>query len=178
MSPLILYRRKRGVCIDIYLYLYLYDSLSSGAGYSERIGQMLPELFGDTRVLLAGCDCDSACFECLKNYRNQFAHAKLDRLEALELLDWGVDGEAPAQLDPGEQERLLRTFETILRDAGIAITAKEDGLFLTKGSAEKKVVVYPELLGADADNALYLGAGAIKHAKPAVLKILLDAFGG
>ena len=42
-----------------------------------------------THILLKGCPqaCDSACYACLKAFRNKFHHPLLNRFRALELLE-------------------------------------------------------------------------------------------
>jgi hypothetical protein len=77
--------------------VFLSDSLANGAGYCTHLGQ--PDRFED---LLAeakrwgddlevhtsgGKPCDSACYDCLKDYRNMHYHGLLDWRLGLDLLD-------------------------------------------------------------------------------------------
>lgn len=168
--------RKRESAKGLFIDIYLYDSLSSGAGYSERIAGMLPEIFADTRALLAGCTCQSACFDCLKNYRNQFIHANLDRFAGMQLLEWGLSGALPREYSADEQEELLAPFKKLLKDAGIAIRRKGDGLFLEKKGLERTVLVYPAMLSAAGKADVCLSSEMIRFAKPYALRDLLQAF--
>lgn len=68
----------------------LYDNVPGGAGLVAQLDS--DQVFTD--VLLAAhdrvygnCGCDLSCYGCLRSYRNQFAHANLDRIRALEILE-------------------------------------------------------------------------------------------
>ena len=67
----------------------LYDNVPGGAGLVAQLEN--EEVFADvlaaaTERVRGNCGCDSSCYGCLRSYRNQFAHAQLDRLRALEIL--------------------------------------------------------------------------------------------
>lgn len=75
--------------------VFLADSLANGAGYCTHIGE--PEVFEEL-VLDANRwagelgdpdrhSCDSACYACLKEYRNSHFHGLLDWRLAADLLD-------------------------------------------------------------------------------------------
>lgn len=106
-----------GAFVDV----YLYDSLSSGAGYAVSVADNIETLLNRIRELLASCDCGNACHKCLKHYRNQYVHGLLDRFAALELLDWGVNGELADSLTVEGQKALLLPLESILRVSGCTI---------------------------------------------------------
>lgn len=70
--------------------ILLYDNVPGGAGL---VAQMENEdVFKDvldcarSRVK-GGCGCDASCYGCLRNYRNQFAHPRLNRKRVLEFLN-------------------------------------------------------------------------------------------
>ncbi len=113
--------------------IFLYDNLSSGAGYSSELASKVDELMAATRKLLEGCDCDSACFRCLKNYGNKMFHDSLDRFAALDLLNWAVKGEVPSALTSEQQAAILNLLKN-LRDIDIS-----------------KVFVYPSAWGIGQD---------------------------
>ncbi len=93
------YRLRK--CGEIYYVdIYLYDSLSSGAGYAARVAESIKEILSDIEILLSSCNCDSACFKCLKHYQNRFVHGTLDRNFALQLLQWGIKREIVAPIEP------------------------------------------------------------------------------
>ncbi len=67
----------------------LYDNVPGGAGLVAHLEN--EQIFGDvlgaaTERVRGNCGCDSSCYGCLRSYRNQFAHAKLDRTRALDIL--------------------------------------------------------------------------------------------
>ncbi len=110
--------RQRGTSIDI----YMYDSLSSGAGYAVSIAKQINVLLDKAKELLSGCDCDSACYKCLKHYRNQHVHGILDRFYALQLLDWGIHGNKEGDIPVSKQWDLLRPLTSILKSSGCDIS--------------------------------------------------------
>ena len=67
----------------------LYDNVPGGAGLVAQLEReaVFANVLGAARERVRGnCGCDSSCYGCLRSYRNQFAHAQLDRLRALEIL--------------------------------------------------------------------------------------------
>ncbi len=67
----------------------LYDNVPGGAGLVAQLED--EEVFAGvlraaTARVQGNCGCDSSCYGCLRSYRNQFAHAQLDRTRALEIL--------------------------------------------------------------------------------------------
>ena len=67
----------------------LYDNVPGGAGLVAQLEN--EQVFGDVLRAARGrvqgnCGCDSSCYGCLRSYRNQFAHAQLDRTRALDIL--------------------------------------------------------------------------------------------
>ena len=67
----------------------LYDNVPGGAGLVAQLEN--ERMFGDvlgaaTERVQGNCGCDTSCYGCLRSYRNQFAHAQLDRTRALDIL--------------------------------------------------------------------------------------------
>ena len=67
----------------------LYDNVPGGAGLVAQLER--DEVFAEvlraaTERVQGKCGCDSSCYGCLRSYRNQFAHARLERTRALERL--------------------------------------------------------------------------------------------
>ena len=73
---------------DDKLDLLIYDPMPGGSGLLEQMLARWQELVATARELLAGCvqGCETACYACLKTFRNQFHHDRLNRHEALELM--------------------------------------------------------------------------------------------
>ena len=67
----------------------LYDNVPGGAGLVAQLedeGVFADVLQAATERVQGNCGCDSSCYGCLRSYRNQFAHAQLDRTQALKIL--------------------------------------------------------------------------------------------
>jgi len=74
---------------DDKLDLLIYDPMPGGSGLLEQMLARWQELIAAARDLLAGCAqaCETACYSCLKTFRNQFHHELLNRHRALELIE-------------------------------------------------------------------------------------------
>ncbi len=69
--------------------IVLYDNVPGGAALVAQLEQeevFVKVLQAATVRVEGNCGCSSSCYGCLRSYRNQFAHAKLDRLKALDIL--------------------------------------------------------------------------------------------
>ena len=68
----------------------LYDDVPGGAGLVAQLEdeEIFNVVLDAAKERVKGnCGCDSSCYGCLRSYRNQFAHARLDRTRALTILD-------------------------------------------------------------------------------------------
>lgn len=79
-----LYHRALGESPSI----ILYDSVPGGAGHVENIKLHLRDALyhGFTKVNQCQCGEDTSCYNCLRNYQNQFLHDDLQRKYAVQLL--------------------------------------------------------------------------------------------
>jgi len=61
--------------------LIFFDSVPGGAGHVERIQAHLPQVFRAAHRRVAKCECgpETSCYECLRNYQNQYVHDELQR---------------------------------------------------------------------------------------------------
>ena len=68
--------------------LLIYDPMPGGSGLLEQMLKRWDELIEAAQDLLTNCDgqCETACYSCLKTFRNQFYHPLLNRRRALELV--------------------------------------------------------------------------------------------
>ena len=130
-----------------YVDIYLYDSLSSGAGYAISVADAIAELLTDIKELLSSCDCGSACSKCLKHYRNQYVHGMLDRFDALQLLEWGVNGINASPIKLEKQIKTIMPLVNILKQSGCEITTSNSEIIATMQKNTKKIVVYPRDVG-------------------------------
>lgn len=159
-----------------YVDIYLYDSLSSGAGYAVSMANMADELLTEMETLLVSCDCDSACSNCLKHYRNQHVHGKLDRKVALQLLRWGVEGVKASPLSKKEQTDMVKPLADILKQSGCSIHTG-DTITATFKTKTKKLVIYPAMwVEPHTPDTVYVSDAYIKYAKPYAVQKILDDF--
>lgn len=166
-------QNKSGSFIDI----YLYDSLSSGAGYAVSIKDSINEVLQDVYTLLSDCDCNGACYNCLKHYRNQFVHGYLNRHSALELLNWGVHGIKPEPLDVAEQAGLIEPLRNILAESGYSVTITNNSIVVEKSASKKQIIVYPAIWKEPkAKGMIYVSDILLKYAKPYALEKIISGF--
>ena len=69
--------------------IVLYDNVPGGAGLVAQLveKEVFSKMIDNAISRVSGnCGCDSSCYGCLRNYRNQFAHPYLDRKLALDVL--------------------------------------------------------------------------------------------
>lgn len=128
-----------------YVDIYLFDSLSSGAGYSSMLENKIDKLFDETKkVLECKNNCKTACHDCLKHYHNQRVQDDLDRHLAKQLLNWCIDETLPKELDLNIQKELIKGLkECVVVDKEFEIGDKENKITVTKDSKTKEIVVYP-----------------------------------
>lgn len=168
------YRQANGVsAIDI----YMYDSLSSGAGYSSKAGLFLDRILNRAEDILSECNCETACYKCLKHYRNQNVHAYLDRHEAMELLRWAKYGDTPKGIAIDKQMKLLKPLKNILQDAGYSIYEKDQVIHINNGAIDKMIVVYPAMCRTVNDSNIYVSDAYLKYAKPYSMEIITKSMG-
>ena len=69
--------------------IVLYDNVPGGAGLVAQLEheRVFEEVLRRAQERVQGhCGCDSSCYGCLRSFRNQFAHHRLNRHRALEVL--------------------------------------------------------------------------------------------
>jgi ATP-dependent helicase YprA (DUF1998 family) len=72
-----LYPHARGIAPA----LVLFDNVPGGAGHVRRISRNLKPVFEMALERVASCECgeETSCYECLRNFRNQYHHDHLKR---------------------------------------------------------------------------------------------------
>lgn len=127
--------------------IFLFDSLSSGAGYSSMLAGRLTDLLVETeKVLQCKSNCKTACHNCLKHFWNQRVHEKLDRHIASELLAWSKSKKLTNPLSYAEQKRLILGIkETALIDADFDIIFDENKIWGVKDNKKREIYVYPAM---------------------------------
>ena len=155
----------------------MYDSLSSGAGYAVNIQDNMSEILNKIESYLNKCDCESACFKCLKHYRNQYVHGYLDRFAALDFLYWGRDGKIADELDFKSQVDLIKELENILNVSGYYVFVQESHIFINYQNQTVPLIIYPSMMSKPEDNGgIYINKDLITYAKPEAIKAIISHF--
>ena len=131
----------------VYVDIFLFDSLSSGAGYSSMLTDKIPELVQETyKVLQCKTNCTTACHDCLKHYWNQRVHNRLDRHAAKQLLDWCTAEQLPTEIPFDKQLRIVSGIkETALLDADFVIKSSTEKMWIEKGNKKVGLYIYPAM---------------------------------
>lgn len=127
-----------------YFEIYLTDTLENGAGYCAHLGEpstfeelilqpLLPGGPAFQRLVKHGEDCDSSCYDCLRDYGNAGEHALLDWRLGLDLLQIAV---AP---DPSPPE-LAGYWDSVVELAGHSLLKALSGSTLEHASGLTCVV--------------------------------------
>ena len=98
----------------IYVDIYLYDSLSSGAGYANRVGQLIDDVMDEVVRRLTECNCELSCPNCLQHFWNQSIKDKLDRKAALQLLKWVRNGKLETSITKEDKEKYIDILKEIV----------------------------------------------------------------
>lgn len=99
--------------------IYIYDTLSGGAGFARRVGDLGVALFEESLNILEDCPdhCDGSCYRCLRSYKNKFEHELLDRHLGTSLLKYLITGKQPT-LNIGRLKSSTKLlFEDLKRQA-------------------------------------------------------------
>ena len=164
-------KNQTGAYIDV----YIYDSLSSGAGYAVAVASVMSEVLERAEAVLQGCDCENACYNCLKHYRNQNVHGMLDRFAALDLLNWAKDNSLAPMLSIDMQKKLLAPLGNVLKYADIILSANGDELSVKKNLFHKALKIYPAMWKKpEAKDTIYISDACVKYAKPSAVKKIID----
>lgn len=169
--------RVRNTQIGCFLDVYVYDNLSSGAGYSAAVAKHLASIMDGVHDRLSGCDCERACYKCLKHYRNQMVHGKLDRHAALQLVEWCKTGEIVNALPLREQYALVKPFEEMLGYRYVSVKKTPGGLILEQAGKTVSLEVYPGILAPrPIGDVVHISDVRMRYDKPTALACLLSPF--
>jgi len=139
--------RIRHAGASIYADIYIYDSLSSGAGYSSRVSKLINPVLDRMEFLLRSCSCESSCPDCLRHFGNQREHNNLDRHLGLDFLKWVRYGTIHKTVACSTKEiiynRLNRTAS--LHGLGNIIKKEADKYYIVRAGIETEVFIYPAL---------------------------------
>lgn len=131
--------------------IFLFDSLSSGAGYSSMLAGRIDELIEETyKVLKCKNHCAAACHDCLKHYWNQRIQNVLDRHAARQLLNWSKNKVLAEPILYERQMKLIMGIkETALLDADFDIMFEQGKIWGIKNKRKKEIYVHPAMWRAD-----------------------------
>lgn len=172
--------RKRYVGACVFVDIYLFDSLSSGAGYSSELAtpEMVDKLIAKAReVLDCEAHCDSACYSCLKHYYNRMHHRALDRFAAMELLDYAVNGVVVSGVPQQRAASALSPLGEALRlEDGVSAEIAGSELLVRHDSSSCTVACVPDMWPEGRisnDSRLCFRERTLKHDLPAVYETVL-----
>ncbi|MDB8794604.1 DEAD/DEAH box helicase [Romboutsia sp. 1001216sp1] len=167
----------------VYVDIFLFDSLSSGAGYSSELANKTNELLEYTLKILQSCDCEQSCHKCLNHFWNQRVQNKLDRKLAIQLLEWGQSGKIANKLDMDEQLRLFNPLEELLKLDGYScnmLESKEEFIVVEKDKVKKKVYIHPSMWNVKDmkmdKNIIYISDRMIANALPKSYSDIVNTF--
>lgn len=168
---------KDKVMVDI----FLFDSLSSGAGYSAALASRTKELFNATEEILRNCNCDSSCHECLNHFWNQKVQNKLDRNAGYELIKWGENGEITNKLSIESQRNVLKPLKELLEIEKQFIVSVENNSITIRNSERKRdLYIYPVMWNAKSNmipkGDINLSDRLIEKALPEAYNQVIDNF--
>lgn len=152
----------------VFVDIYLFDSLSSGAGYSSLLADSttLVELVKRTTVLLSECDCQSACLNCLKHYGNKRVHRDLDRFAALELLKYATTGIVREETRSRTSKLFAPLIEALSQEE-VSCTMRGDVLIVSAGRRKVEISAIPDMANKEnRQGIVQLWEGEIEHNLP------------
>lgn len=171
------YRIRRTSKKLTFVDIYLFDSLTSGAGYSSNLKGRSKELFEETKDFLLKCpsQCESACHDCLKNYGNQQVQELLDRFAAVQLIDWAERGIIPSDITSDQQVKLLLPLQEL--DKRWKVFKQGTDIYLRQDGVDKKVIVYPAMvkpIKESRSGTVYISDLYLRYALPFAEKEIQD----
>lgn len=139
--------RRRYSGDDVYVDIYLFDSLSSGAGYSSMLANQtaITQIVGRIKDRLESCDCDSACLSCLKHFHNKIQHSILDRHAALDLLAYMENGTTRKHALKSMSEIFSPLVESFSHEKGVECELTNTGLFVKYRGQSVSVVCLSDM---------------------------------
>lgn len=110
--------------------LVFYDTMPGGTGYLKRMVEDAPRLAGRIADHLRECECERACYRCLKDYWNQRVHGLMDKrlvVRSFESLAAATPGRFHRPLDENTRfdSFLEAEFHRLLEQAGLPLPATQ-----------------------------------------------------
>ncbi|PKM52143.1 MAG: hypothetical protein CVV02_03920 [Firmicutes bacterium HGW-Firmicutes-7] len=139
--------RIRTVGNNLYADIYLYDSLSSGAGYSVRVSKLINSVFKKMEDIFTSCNCSTSCPNCLQHFWNQRERGNLDRLLGSDFLEFLKTGRLKIKTETKEQEKYFEQVNHIARLQGYdkIIYKRGSKYYLKSRSGDVEILAYPSM---------------------------------
>lgn len=157
--------------------IYLFDSLSSGAGYSSLLvnERIIDELVTRSKALLADCDCEESCLHCLRHYNNKMHHQSLDRFAALDLLEYVTSGKLRSSTVRACETLFAPLAEVLSQEGGVSCSVKADLLKVSSRGFSVTVQAIPNMVNKEAKSAfLQLWENEIEHNLPNAFDAVIE----
>lgn len=172
---------------DDYVYadVYLYDGLSSGAGYSSRVADLIENVLDKCERILDSCSCDSSCPKCIRHFWNQKLQQSLDRKAGLQLLQWVRSGKIERTLIRSVQSDHLKIIDTIIKlkygsGSGIIEKNGHSNFVVSINGKAHPIQVYPAICSrqniTNSDDAILIPDRLLKYAPSNAWKMIQEYF--
>lgn len=172
---------------EVFADIFLYDSLSSGAGYANRIADFIDDVLDKAEKILESCNCSTSCPDCVRHFWNQYIHNSLDRHAGLQLLKWVRYHEKCSLIAKDKQQESLKTLNSILKleygeDCGIYENKSDESFFKVRiKNRSKPIIIYPAMYSEDNidrnDNVIIIPDRLLKVALPKAWQIVKSKMG-
>lgn len=127
----------------ILLDIFLFDSLSSGAGYSSEVANRANEILHEAKNILKNCNCDTSCQNCLNHFWNQRVQNNLDRNIGYQLIEWAENGRLADSICIEKQKQIFRPIQKIIeKDENYNIDISKD-IIVSHNGNKKNIYIYP-----------------------------------
>lgn len=169
--------RRRFAGKTAYVDIYLFDSLSSGAGYSSLLAsnRTIKDIVNRARRILFDCDCECSCLSCLRHYRNKINHASLNRFAALDLLNYVTSGEVRTGLLKSGKELFRPLAEALSQEHGIHCDIDERTMTISSPNSIVKVRAIPNPANKlKLSSELQLWESEIEHNLPNAFNAVME----
>ena len=165
----------------MYIDIFLFDSLSSGAGYSSQLANISEKLFDETKNILKDCSCDSSCHDCLNHFWNQRNQNRLNRFLALDLIQWLENSTLPNLISFDKQLDLFNPLKILLELDSYKISCENQKIqVINKNGKTKNITIHPVLLNKNqvktSNDTILLSDELVKNALPEAYNIIEKEF--
>lgn len=169
--------RRRYAQDAVYVDIYLFDSLSSGAGYSSLLAndKALGNIVDRAFDILLGCECDSSCLSCLRHYRNKMIHGILDRHAAADLLEYVTKQKVRTHLKKTGQALFAPLVEALCAERGVGCSTFEEKTIVSLRGQSVEVTVIPDMVNKiPSKEGLVFWESELEHNLPNVFDAVME----